>query len=213
LREEVQKVKQSPYETIANFTRRFRDAAEAAYPVDNRNADQNRILLEAYGRGLLSEEIAMEVLQRGQPTTIEAAMELALSSERGMNEFQRIRRGERGMEISAVATKISAPGQKPADAPEPDLVSAVERLRKTNDRLGTRVAKLEIQLAQRPPLAQRASRPDNNNRIQRPPWNADSRPRCRKCGRVGHLTRDCWHQQGKSSHTPTNHRNASPSGN
>ena len=51
LRYEIEKTRQSVYEPEASFSRRFREVADAAYPVDARNDDQNRILIRALARG------------------------------------------------------------------------------------------------------------------------------------------------------------------
>ena len=58
LRDEVDDMKQSYYETMASYNRRFRDAADTAYPHHSRNVDQERILLKAYARNLVYEEVA-----------------------------------------------------------------------------------------------------------------------------------------------------------
>ena len=51
LRDEVEKVRET-YEGTAAYSRRFRDAADLAYPIAQRNADQHRIMKTAYLRGL-----------------------------------------------------------------------------------------------------------------------------------------------------------------
>ena len=49
-------MKEKAYEGTAAYGRRFRDAADLGYPVANRNADQNRIMKDAYLRGLREAE-------------------------------------------------------------------------------------------------------------------------------------------------------------
>jgi hypothetical protein len=189
LREQVQNVKQSPYETIANFTRRFRDAAEAAYPVDSRNEDQNRILLEAFGRGLSNDEVALEVLQRGQPVDLDRAIELALSTERGVQEFLRIRRGERAMEIASVGGAQTPATQR--SAPNSEILKAVEGLQRTSEKIHTRLAKLELQ-QQRDKSAHGSGRRKGIKSNPTQSWTSDGRPICLLCGKAGHMKRDCW---------------------
>ena len=47
LRDEVERTRQSAYEPDAAYSRRFREVADAAYPANNRNDDQNRIIIRA----------------------------------------------------------------------------------------------------------------------------------------------------------------------
>ena len=54
LHDKVEKTRQSAYEPEASFSRRFREVADATYPADGRNDDQNR----AFARGLRSDELA-----------------------------------------------------------------------------------------------------------------------------------------------------------
>ena len=62
LRDEAETIEQSPYEPIASYNCRFREAANAAYPDVTQNADQQRILIKACARGLEDEEIAKELV-------------------------------------------------------------------------------------------------------------------------------------------------------
>ena len=52
LRDEAETIEPSLYEQIASYNRMFHDAANAAYPEDTRNVDQQRLLIIAYPRGL-----------------------------------------------------------------------------------------------------------------------------------------------------------------
>ena len=67
LRDEVEKTRQSAYEQESSFSRRFREVADAAYPGEGRNENQNRILIHAFARGLRSDELARKTGGRGQP--------------------------------------------------------------------------------------------------------------------------------------------------
>ena len=73
LRDEMEKTRQSAYEPEASFSRRFREVADAAYPGEGRNEDQNRILIRAFARGLRSDELARKLVEEGNPTTLEEA--------------------------------------------------------------------------------------------------------------------------------------------
>lgn len=66
-RDELDRVKQSPYELEASYSRRFRDAADSAFPVADRNVDQSRILVSTYARGLKSTQMAIKLIEEGNP--------------------------------------------------------------------------------------------------------------------------------------------------
>ena len=72
LRDELDKIRQSVYEPTAQYARRFRDIADVAYPTAHRNADQERLLIKAFARGLKSNELARKLVEQS-PATIEAA--------------------------------------------------------------------------------------------------------------------------------------------
>ena len=72
LRDELEKIRQSVYEPTAQYARRFRDIADVAYPKAHRNADQERLLIKAFDRGLKSNELARKLVDQS-PAMIEAA--------------------------------------------------------------------------------------------------------------------------------------------
>lgn len=169
LKDEVRQIKQSPYETIASFNRRFRDSADGAYPIAGRNEDQQRILLEAYARGLRDDDMVREIIKKGKPASMDEAMILASDFENGEDEYQRLKRGERAMEIAATNTI------KPmSDGRSDELLERVKKIAINQERLQTRLAKMEIQNQQ----PSRTKRPDNLIT-------------CFQCGRQGHKARDC----------------------
>ena len=68
LRDEVENTRQSAYELPASYSRRFRDVADSAYPNGHRNADQERLLIKAYAKGLASDMYtSTKTSRRGQP--------------------------------------------------------------------------------------------------------------------------------------------------
>lgn len=67
LRDELERTKQSPFELEASYNRRFRDVADTAYAVAERNADQSRILVRTDARGLKSTEMAIKLIEDGNP--------------------------------------------------------------------------------------------------------------------------------------------------
>ena len=74
LRDEVEKVRQSVYEPEAQYPRRFREVAHATYPMAQRNADQERILIKMYSKGLRSDGIARKLTMDINPNNLEAAL-------------------------------------------------------------------------------------------------------------------------------------------
>ena len=73
LRDSVDNLRQSAFESEASFTRRFRELAHKAYPVP-RNVDQSRILVKTYARGLRSTGIAVKMIEHSNPQTLPQAM-------------------------------------------------------------------------------------------------------------------------------------------
>ena len=149
LRDEVETLEQSPYEPIASFNRRFRDDANAAYPEDTRNADQQRLLIKAYARGLEDEEIAKELMTRGKPKTALECLARTAEFDEYNDQYARLGRREKGMDLNVIdpKTRNSMPKTPEPDADENDIRALLERVVKGQDHLHTRLTKLE----QKPP--------------------------------------------------------------
>jgi hypothetical protein len=193
LREEVETVTQDAFETEAGYSRRFREKADAAYPAAQRNPDQNRILVKAYAKGLRSGEIARKLVMEGNPVHLEQAIQLVgVYSERA-HAYTRLRRTEEPMEVNHVAeAAMVAPA---ATKVHEDLLNLQDRLLKSQERLQTRLAKLEA--------GQGSGRPKRNASQSggaRPPaWNQAGQPRCFQCQRYGHFARECSRKQGSGN--------------
>ena len=74
LRDSLEQMRQSAYETDASYNRRFRDLADAAFPVPARNDDQHRLMVRAYAQGLRSAKIAIKMIEDANPATLDAAI-------------------------------------------------------------------------------------------------------------------------------------------
>ena len=67
LRDTLDNLRQSAYKTDASYTRRFRDLAQECYPSQNRNIDQERILVRGFARGLHSVAVAIKMIEQSNP--------------------------------------------------------------------------------------------------------------------------------------------------
>lgn len=202
LRREVEAARQSAFETEAAYNRRFRDLTTVAYPVGARNGDQERTMLNAYIRGLRNQEIARELVLRGHPANVEAAMLLVQQYAGDEERIRQLIRKEEPMDVNVIASVTP-----PAAGPQAD---AAERTAKAVEKLYSKVAALELSMkngatatiaAVAPPTTTTPSRRRDNNRRGSPRETRE----CYCCGKVGHLARDCWHRQA-SNQRPTNQR-------
>ena len=125
--------------------RRFRDAANGAYPEDMRNADQQRILIKAYARGLEDDEIAKELMTRGKPRTTLECLERTAEFDEHNDQYARLGHREKGMDVNVVAPttrKAVSKTHKP-DSDEDEVRELLKRIVKGQDRLHTRITKIE----------------------------------------------------------------------
>lgn len=176
VRDELEKMRQSPYEAEASFNRRFRDVADDAYPPAQRNADQQALLIKSYVRGLQSSEIAREVILRGHPNTLQDAMEQVLQLAAGKDAYDRLGRRETPMEVGML-----------------DINDKKHPIQLAVEQLNTSVAKLEVQTRQANQAFQKKQK--QKQTPQKPP-DTERRPAgktitCFKCGRRGHTQYDC----------------------
>ena len=124
LRDEVESMRQSVYEPEASYSRRFRDVADSAYPGGQRNADQERILIRAYARGLNSGELARKLVQEANPNDLEAAITAVAGFSERKDAYSRLGRKEpEPMEIGMTV-------QPQPVLPVSPVMEALERLSK-----------------------------------------------------------------------------------
>ena len=82
LRDAVETMRQSAFETDASYIRRFRELAQKSYP-DPHNEDQCRILVRSFARGLRTPAVAVNTIEQANPHTLyEAMLWLSTYSER-----------------------------------------------------------------------------------------------------------------------------------
>ena len=114
LRDTLDNLRQSAYETDGSFTRIFRDLAQECYPSQNRNIDQERILVRCFARGLRSVAVAIKMIEQSNPQTLPEAMQwLASFSERNdvVSRLGLTTSEEVPMEIAALQPPASVPSQ------------------------------------------------------------------------------------------------------
>ena len=190
LRDEVERIRQSPYELAAAYNRRFREAADNAYPVDQRNVAQSRILVRSYAHGLTSTEMAIKLIEDGNPAILDDAINwVARYSERkdAVSRLGLIARPEEPMEIGLARPKDPLPSDRP-----PQEVSALlKKVLNSQEKLSSKIAKLEA--ANFPRGFHRLENnygqfgTDGSHKSQLP----CALTICFHCGLVGHIQREC----------------------
>ena len=74
LRTALEKVRQTEYERNTAYTRRFQEAADDAYPLEDRTAGDVRVLLNAYVKGLRDSKVVERLVQETRPNTLQEAV-------------------------------------------------------------------------------------------------------------------------------------------
>lgn len=213
LRDEVDKVVQESYELTSNYGRRFRDAVDVAYPAAGRNADQQRIMLRAYMRGLKDKELVGRLVQEGRPADYVDAMELVTKYEsdkynldKALNGVVAETRREEPMEVAAMA-EAGAPSKTESEILK--QLSSMHRQVSGLSREFTRMKAGDAHAVSRSSApAARAQRPQVSRPVlppsgQRPrpsfQYTADGRPICAQCKKPGHFRRECRSRSNSDS--------------
>jgi len=199
LRNEMETLKQTPYESVASYNRRFRDAAESAYPTATRNEDQYRVIFKAYARGLRDSDIARKLIEAGAQHTLEDALSQTEGYASAKDRYQRLGRVEEPMEVGNVK-------EEPKSETQEKLVTLLEALGKRLERMSTRIAKVEAN-QDRPRQSREQRRPRESSLPPRrsaitarrdptpPPRFRDRRtgepPVCYNCNKRGHVAKNC----------------------
>jgi hypothetical protein len=211
LRDEVLKITENTYEGTAAYGRRYRDAADLGYPVADRNADQHRIMKDAYLRGLRDRHIVQRLVREGRPDTfLEATLLVAQYSSDdyvlhraldGIGAEYPGARKEEPMEVGALAdpTEISDTIRKDVD----DIKRQVSGMSKQINKLTAVTGAIS------PPA------PPKGKQHFQYKFTPEGLPICVKCNQPGHVIREC--PEGKPWRAPprspsTNQRSAHQGG-
>ena len=146
LRDEVEKTRHSAYEPETSCSRHSREVTDAAYPTDARNEDHNRILIRAFARGLRSDELARKLVEEGNPTSLEDAFQMLGGYSARKDVHGRLSRHEEPMKVATVKPAPPRPQVVPDST---TTVSLLKKVLQGQERLQTKVAKLEVQTVPR----------------------------------------------------------------
>ena len=191
LRDEVETVRQPAFETTAKYSRRFREVADAAYPQQYRNEDQERILVNTYARGLKSDDMARKLVEETAPATLEAAITAVAKLNERQDAYTRLRRVEEPMEVGIVhstqpttVAKIEASLRSPAPDRRPD------DMYKKRERSYNRPTPRYEEVRARSVPRRTEGRPDRQESRSSRPQGQQVRL-CYTCGKPGHIAREC----------------------
>ena len=178
LRVNLEQLYQREGETLASYNRRYREATQRAYP-SPRSADAERIVLRSYLKGLRAADLAKKVSLELRDQTLEAALEFVERVEAGLERFVGLQRAEEPMDTSAVQATA---------APESDVLATLQKIQKGQERVMTRLSKLETsQKSSGPEGPDRywPSQPRQPQRSVQPPRgfrNGERKVTCFHCG-------------------------------
>ena len=125
LRDLLDSTKQGSNKTLASFVRRFRSLANSAYPCETRNADQQRLMLKSFARGIKSAEVAKKLVGEHAPQSIETAYDIAMCLGANQLAYDRLGRREEPMEISPVAQVSGSLSAANSTNNTPDLIASI----------------------------------------------------------------------------------------
>jgi hypothetical protein len=233
LRSDLEKIKQSAYETTGAYGRRFSEAANMAYAKDDRNDVVHRVVLERYIKGLRCNALKKRVIQETRPTNIDEAL-AAVQNFSAQGEQLRCMiadspsdatdQREEPMEIGA----MYAPPQQATRTPSSDallvqLTESMDTMNRQMQGVQKEMAKLKAQTLYAKPHPNTSTSNADQNLQQQPiktiskhanpllRWTVDNQYICIECEGIGHIGKDCIvrrrrleREQGMTAH-PNQH--------
>ena len=219
LRHELEKVKQGAYETSASYGRRYREAADLAYPDPvgaARNENQVRLLLKHYLRGLRDRHTVERLVREGRPADFSQAMTLVQGYEAddyrlslALDEHVDGRR-EEAMEVGAYSRAPPARAQGPVTKEADENYSRdLAEMKRQVSGLTQQFTKLVATLKNQPQDASKTVGRQPHGRGQprkegRPAaagqedlnqFSSEGLPICNYCKKSGHIARNCLKRQ------------------
>lgn len=196
LQTQLETTKQRMGETTAAYIRRFRADANRAYGPGARAATEETRVVANFLRGLADRQFAERLYRTGRVATLDSAIKVALEKEAERERMEQMlrSRGEEPMEVSAVGATDR-------------LLELMGTMQHRLDQVSSRLAKMEAAknrpTVTAPSRRQVPRRQDDRGkgRIEHK-WDAQGRPICSKCGKSGHLYRECPGRQ-KTAPTPS----------
>lgn len=223
LKDDIQGMQQSPYETLPSYNRRFREAADMAYPDIPRNSDQVRILVKAYLAGINDDELVKAVMKTliGKPRCLDTYMDTAAEYDENDDEYLRLGRAEKAMEVAAASPPVNKQPPKVTSSTPPDetlklvrkiaseqgymktQINSLQKTQQMQQRQPNRAPQQQQRPAQQRPAQQRPTqqRPTQQDQaFQRqnrslPKFDQYGQPRCFQCNQYGHMARQ--HRQSQ----------------
>ena len=229
LRTELETIKQTAYETLAAYARRFVEAANVAYDQADRNAVVQRIVLERYVRGLRSKTLKRRLILEAMPDNVAQAIAAVEAFAAREECLKRMTGGdsclpateETPMEIGALRPQdrphVATPEAPSAD---PSMAAAILRLARQMEGLQKEMTKMKgnsltpqpTPNASRPQAQAAASQPTQAvipplMPLKYPSHSPDGQTICYECGGFGHIGKNCEQRRRRLAQSTQNSGN------
>jgi hypothetical protein len=210
----------SAYDDIVSYNRKFREAAEKAFPLP-RNPDVDRIILHCYEKNLYSKQLVQKLVVENNPQDVDAAMVFTEAQSAGQSRLQSL--GLLPGQNEHEPMDISAAGNHPAcvtgishQSPQAieqrmsamqdkiDFLEAHQNAYPGQAGISTGQAKKQKTFNQTQGKGRgtyRAQGPnrgmDKSRQFSKNQWSNDGRPICNFCGKTGHKWLECYQRNGQ----------------
>ena len=220
LRSELERIKQSAYETSGAYARRYSEAANMAYCKDDRNEVVQNVVLEKYIKGLRCNALKKRLIEEAKPKTIDEAMlavqDFTAQAERlkrmvthGSDKEENQNSREEPMEVGAMAAPPTHSPRNSAsnsDALLLQLAESMETMNRQMQGVQKEMAKLKAQtLYAKPHTSSNTTNTTNSNQnaTTQPTktiskhanpllrWTVDNQFICIECEGIGHIGKEC----------------------